>query len=355
MSDLYKEISRTETTNLINAIGRDVTVLVEGHIGSGKSAILHDLAARLKDTHKAVYLDMTMMDVGDLQIPAIDHETKTTTFYPNESLGLHEDCPMVIMFDEFGKASPSVKNAVLPMLIERRIGNRKFHPDTIVFATTNLGSENVGDLFKAHERNRMSFVRMAKPTSDEWIAWALDHDTPVEVCAWVKQNPQCFDSFENYKNPSDNPYIFHPQAPRTAFVTHRSMTQAGKIVAQRAMLGDDALTHALIGTIGQSAAMDMMNFVHMGDTLPERQQILDDPTNAPVPTSPAAIVMLCMQSLGWLDTNNVDAWMTYAKRFPMQEAVAMWATMAVQSSKCVRVVTTNDQFTNWAIDNSFMF
>lgn len=354
MDTLFKEISRPATINLIAAVGRTVTVLVEGAIGSGKSAVLQDLAARFKDTHKAVYIDMTMLDIGDLQLPAADHGTCTMTFYPNESLGLHEDRPMIIMFDEFGKASPSVKNAVLPMLIERRVGNRKFHPDTIVFATTNLGAENVGDLFKPHERNRMSFVRMAKPTADEWLHWALDNGVPAEVCAWVKQNPQCFDSFEDYKNPADNPYIFHPQAPRTAFVTHRSMTQAGHIVAQRAMLGDEALTHALMGTIGQSAAMDMMNFVRMGDTLPSRDQIFSAPATTPVPTSPAAIVMLSMQSLGWLDAGNIDAWMTYLQRFPSAEVIAMWATLAVKSNK-VGIVTSNAQFTKWVMDNSFIF
>ena len=63
MNDLYKEISRDDTANLIATVGHQVTVMVEGHVGSGKSALLHDLGERLKDTHRAVYLDMTMLDI----------------------------------------------------------------------------------------------------------------------------------------------------------------------------------------------------------------------------------------------------------------------------------------------------
>lgn len=357
MDQLYKELSRTDTANLIATVGDKVTILVEGHIGSGKSALLHDLAERFSDTHKAVYLDMTMLDIGDLSLPAVNHDNETAVFYPNESLGLHHDGPMIIMFDEFGKASPSVKNSVLPMLIERRMGNRRFHPGTIVFATTNLGAENVGDLFKPHERNRMSFVRMAKPTNEEWIAWGVNNDLAPEILAWVKQNPQCFASFDEVHNPDDNPYIFHPKAPRTAFVTHRSMEQASHLIKRRLELGDETLTHALIGTIGSAAAQDIMSYVNMGDNLPSRKEILESPDTARVPDNPAAVIMLCLQSVGWItdDTAHyIDPWMRYMERFPSKEAGAMWASLVIRSSK-MKLVSRNSRFTKWALANSYMF
>lgn len=354
MNDLYKEISRDDTANLIATVGHQITVMVEGHVGSGKSALLNDLGERFKDTHRAVYLDMTMLDIGDLQMPAVNHEQRTATFYPNETLGLHHNGPMIVMFDEFGKASPSVKNSVLPMLIERRIGNVKFHPETIVFATTNLGAENVGDMFKPHERNRMTFVRMAKPTADEWIAWGVNNDLAPEVLAWVNQNPHCFASFDEVSGPDDNHYIYHPKSPRTAFVTHRSMAQASNLVKQRQILGEDTLTHALIGTIGPAAAMDMMSFVRMGDELPSRKEILTNPEGAPVPKSPAAIIMLCVQSIGWLEPKTVDAWMTYMERFPMKEAAAMWCNLVIRANK-IQTVAAHKSFTKFAIENGYLF
>jgi hypothetical protein len=354
MSDLYKDVTRTDAANLIATVGNHVTFMVEGHIGSGKSALLGDLAQRLGATHRGVYLDMTMLDIGDLQLPGVDHESKTSVFYPNESLGLQFDAPMILMFDEFGKASPSVKNAVLPMLVERRFGMRKFHPDTIVFATTNLGAENVGDLFKAHERNRMSFLRMAKPGAKEWIDWGVSHDVAPEVLAWVHENPQCLDSFEDVEDPRVNPYIFHPKAPRTAFVTHRSLEQASHIVKCREQLGLDATTHALIGTIGQAAALDMGAFLDLGRDLPKRDQIITDPEHAPIPGSPAALVMLCVQSARWVSKDTIDAWMTYMGRFPQKEAQAMWAGFLVNMNR-VGEFASCKSFTDWAIANNYLF
>lgn len=354
MSDLYKEISRSDTANLIATVGSEVTVMIEGHMGSGKSALLHDLGARFADTHRAVYIDMTMRDIGDFLMPSVDHESRTATFYPNETLGLHLDTPMIVMFDEFGKASPSVKNAVLPMLIERRIDNLKFHPDTIVFATTNLGAENVGDMFKPHERNRMSFVRMAKPTADEWLAWGVEQELSHEVLAWVNQNPHCFASFDEVSSPDENHYIYHPKSPRNAFVTHRSMVQASRLVKQRELLGEDALTHALMGTIGNAAAMDLMSFVRMGDELPTRKEILNNPTGAPVPKSPAAIIMLCVQSIGWLAQDTVDAWMTYMDRFPQKEASALWCSLVIRAKK-INTVATNKRFTDYVLKMGYLF
>lgn len=354
MGQIKTSLTRKETVDLIAAVGHEVTVMVEGHIGSGKSAMLSDLAKRFKDTHEAVYFDMTLLDLGDIQLPAIDHEKKTSTFYPNEAFGLTGDVPMILMFDEFGKAHAGVKNAVLPMLVERRLGNIRFHEDTIVFATTNLGEENVGDLFKAHERNRMSFVQMEKPDADSWIEWAANNDISPEVMAWVHQNPHCFASFEGIEDPNVNPYIFHPRAPRTAFVTHRSMEQASNIIKGRKNISPDALVLALSGTIGSVAAMDMVTFVEMGEDLPTRKQILADPANAPVPESPAAVVMLCAQSVGWVDETTCSKWMEYMQRFPEKEMQAFWAGLVVSVGK-LNQLSTVDAFTKWVTANSYLF
>ena len=71
-------------------------------------------------------------------------------YLTNEELGAHHDKPIILMIDEFGKSNPAVKLALLRMMLERKIGSYTLHPDSIVFATTNLGAEGVGDLLPAH-------------------------------------------------------------------------------------------------------------------------------------------------------------------------------------------------------------
>ena len=339
MNDLYRNISRADLVKSILALGNEISFLVEGHIGPSKSSLINDLSQALP-THTPVYIDMACIaDSGDFQLPALDHANKVSSFYPNESFGLHTGKPMIIMFDELGKSgNQGVINAVLPALNERRWGNQYFHPDTIVFATTNLGTENVGDMLKPHATNRITRVKMAKPTAKEFIAYGQNHNLHPVVAAWVDRNPQCFASYEDVSDPSENEYIYHPKQQRPAFVTHRSMTRASRIMFARDTLGDDALTHVLCGTIGAPAALSLMTFATMADQLPTRHEIISNPTSAQIPDSPAAMVMMTCQAIHWVERDTLTSWIKYLNRFPINEPKALFALQ----------LTNNDKKIGWA-------
>lgn len=354
--NMYQTITRQDLVQSILTLGTDITFLVEGHIGSSKSALIHDLAEGLPE-HTPVYIDMAnIADSGDFQLPAVNHEQRTSEFYPNTSLGLHTNKPMILMFDELGKSSTqSVINAVLPALNERRWGNRKFHPDTIVFATTNLGNENVGDVLKPHARNRITRVQMAKPTAKEYIAYMSDHNLHPVLGAWIDRNPHCFASFEDVDNPDDNPYIYHPSVLRPAFVTHRSMTRANTIMHKRDMLTYDALVHLLAGTVGAPAALDIMTFVALADQLPSKQEILSNPHNAQVPDNPTAMILLACQAFNWVDETTLDAWMAYMNRFPFSEAKAVFALQLTNNDNKYVWASRNQSFTDFVRINQHLF
>jgi hypothetical protein len=342
-----------ETADFISATGHDVTAIVQGHIGSGKSSLIDVIAKRFPG-HRKVYMDMTVMHEGDFRIPAVDHESKTTQFYYNESLGVHDNVPVVLMLDEMGKASKPVKDAALPLLVERRAGNKYLHPDSIVFATTNLGAESVGDTFQAHHRNRMSFVTMSKPTAKEWVDnYATLNDVAPEIIMWVGERPEALASFEQYNDPNDNPFIFHPKAQRSAFVTHRSLTQASKIVNRRHLMTNNALENSLIGTIGAPATVDLQAWIVMGDSLPKRSEIINAPDDARMPKEIAGKMMLTHQALNWVMEDTLDAWMQYMSRMPKEMQALFCTTVIKKESKAF--VLDNQAFTGFAIKNQYMF
>jgi Mg-chelatase subunit ChlI len=68
------EIDLDQTAALIKATGHLRTVLVQGHMGTGKSSLLKTLATMLP-THKPVYFDCTTKDLGDITIPKISNQT----------------------------------------------------------------------------------------------------------------------------------------------------------------------------------------------------------------------------------------------------------------------------------------
>jgi hypothetical protein len=354
--NMYQTINRADLVQSILALGNEITFLVEGHIGSSKSSLIYDLAKALPE-HTPVYIDMAnIADSGDFQLPAVNHESKTSEFYPNTSLGLHTGKPMILMFDELGKSSSqSVINAVLPALNERRWGNRSFHPETLVFATTNLGRENVGDVLKPHVRNRITRVKMAKPTAKEYIAYMSNHNLHPILAAWIDRNPQCFASFEEYDNPDDNSYIYHPAVQRPAFVTHRSMTRANLIMHKRDMLTDDALVHALMGTVGAPAALDIVTFMRLADQLPTRQEIMNNPQFAQVPDNPSAMILLACQAYNWVDATTLPAWMTYMNRFAFAEAKALFAIQLTNNDNKYDWASRDQSFTDFARAHQHLF
>jgi hypothetical protein len=346
---------------LIKSVGHLRTFLLQGHMGTGKSSLLTTLAADPDlSNHVPCYFDCTTKDLGDITLPNIkvNQDVPYVTYATNEELGAHENKPIILMIDEFGKANPAVKNALLRLILERKIGSYTLHPDSIVFATTNLGSEGVGDLLPAHARNRITVVETKKPDAMEWVEWGIGNGVDHTILGWVKDNPQVMQDFRDVPNPDDNQYIFHPKAvDRAAFCTPRSLHAASDILQNREGLDDNTLTAALMGTIGTRAAMDFMAFLKLADQLPSLESIKNDPDNATVPTSASATCMVVFRSLSTVERDWMDAWMTYMLRLGT-EFQSLFAN-GVRSSKYNKakqsMVMQNKQFTQWAMDNNYMF
>jgi predicted AAA+ superfamily ATPase len=59
--------------------------LLQGEPGIGKSSLLKMLSVELPD-HEVAYIDVPNMDLGDIAMPVIDHETKHHTVLPQRSV-----------------------------------------------------------------------------------------------------------------------------------------------------------------------------------------------------------------------------------------------------------------------------
>ena len=349
-------LSLDECVDLIAAVGTKRTVLMQGDMGNGKSSTLKTLAERFPD-HAPIYFDATNKDLGDMMLPSIKgaDEQGFVRFMPNEEMGLHLDKPVIVMIDEYGKANPSVKNALNILMLERKMGSYELHPDSIVFATTNKGAEGVGDIIPPHGRNRITIVQVRKTDHMTWIEWGINNGIEHTLLGWVKDNPQLFASFEDVRDPDDNPYIFHPNQQRAAFVTPRSLHAASDILHARADMNDTTLTAALMGTIGDRGAMDLMAFVKLADQLPSLDSIKTKPMEAKVPESAAAVCMVVYRTLAALESDWLDKWMEYLPRLDA-EAQGLFAN-GVRSEKYNKrsMVMTNKKFTTWAREHNYMF
>lgn len=352
-------LSLDQVTTALLAGGNKRTMLVQGHIGTGKSSLLKTLAQQLPD-HHACYFDCTTKDLGDIALPNIaklDATAGYVEFLTNEELGMHLNKPIILMIDEYGKANPAVKNGLLRVMLERKLAGRELHPDSIVFATTNLGAEGVGDLLPPHARNRVTIITVRKPTSTEWIEWGIENGIDHTLLGWVRDNPQVLQSFDEVTSPADNPYIFHPREQRVSFVTPRSLEAASDWLKQRHSFDAQTLNALLIGTIGERGAMDLSAFVELADQLPTLKSIQETPEEATVPSSASAICMVVYRALQAVDATWIENWMVYLNRLP-KEAQGMFVNgvrATKYNSNRRNIVMASHGFGTWARSNAHLF
>jgi len=361
-ADLYA-LSLEQVAKSILAVGEKSTVIAVGDMGSGKTSGLgsHLRAARPNNTY--IHFDCTNKDIQDLSVPKFMEKLGSmvsdyVSFVPNEELGVHLGKPVTINFDEFLKAPKPVQKAVRRVMLERVVNGIALPEGSIVFGTSNLSGEGLGDSLEAHQRNAVIFVRMRKPNAEEFISFGINNGFNATTLGWARENPHAFQSFTDVKNPRDNEVIFHPaDKARTAFVTGRSLEKASDVLhAREAGDIDDTTTMAmLIGCIGPVAAQDMMAFTKLSDKLPKRDEILKSPNTAPVPENVAALCMVVFRALSSMDREFIDPWMTYMERLSMDAQGLFVNGVRAERYAHQHIVMTNKKFSAWCQANNVLF
>jgi hypothetical protein len=347
-------ISARQVKALIKAVGHKRTVLVEGEAGSGKTSIHYALAA---DPQFAGYyapkpIDCTQLSDGSLVMPDIDRSRGVSRELPNERLGVSEEnhagmkgaTPVLMCFDEIAKSRQFVKDAIAPIVYERRIGNYVMPEKSVVFACTNLSEEGLGDSMQAHLRNRLIIVQMRKPTKDEWVQdFAIPRGLNENIVAAAEMYPTVFQSFMDYRAGGthagknlgrDNPFIADPSnASQGQVVTPRSLHAASDLVDELGMLDSQTLQEALSGCVGAPFAANIMAMIRFGEQLPAYDRVVADPGGAPLPTNPTAQIVQCFQFVTQCaNKEEAESLSEYVQRM-REEMKSLFVNTIVNSTK----------------------
>jgi hypothetical protein len=346
-----KSVSLKQAAKLIGTV-RNNRFMLQGEPGIGKSSLMGALADMYPDYHLA-YIDVPNMDLGDICMPVIDHDSKTTKYYPNARFGIHTGKPSIIMLDEFSKGSPPVINMLHPLLEAHnpRLGDLPLHPDSIVFMTGNLSTDGVGDNLKAHTLNRVSKVVVRKPDGDEWTEWAIANGVePIVIAAAREYKGDWFASYLDH--PEGLPkeaVVFNPKMPTTAYVSGRSLERASNIIKHRDVFDSDSLIAALSGTIGEKASRDLEAYITFADQLPTWEAIIKSPTTTPIPEGAGACALVAFNAIAKVEKDTMTPFMDYISRF----APEWQACFAINIAKSPRqkIAFGCKAFSDWVAKN----
>lgn len=324
-----EQVTLSQAASLILGTGDLNTILLTGAPGIGKSSILKTLAKKLPD-HVVSYIDVATLDLGDIAMPMVDRDRGVTEYAPNARFGLSNDStrPVVIMLDELGKAQGPVLNMLLPLMLERRLNDRQLPAGSLVFGTTNLATDNVGDRIPAHAYNRMTVLDVANPTAGEWLTWAADSDIAPEVVSFARDVPCIFERYDLRSKKADaNPYIFDPTRGQTkAFCSPRSLEKASNIIKRRDKFDPSALLAALAGTVGAAAANDLDTQIRVGDALPQFEEVIRDPETARLPKTVSEYYMMALKCASGANEDTIAPFCAYAKRWTTFEAQSLFVS-----------------------------
>ena len=349
---LNTEVSLQQAEELILNVGTQNAIHLVGEPGIGKTAMFERLVKRTG--YRGVYIDTPNTELGDIGIPMPNHETKTTTLYPNEVWGFHLNQALMIFIDEFTKpSSQAVQNMLHPLLNERRIGGMRLHKDSIVVTAGNNLSDGVGDMLKAHSLNRLTVVPVRKPTWEEYVAYGTDAGFAPELLTFVRQYPEVMASYKD-STQKENTRIFNPKFPQRSYFSPRSGHRASNILLKRHLISRDALIASLSGTIGESSARDLLAFVEVADSLPTWEEILDAPAKAKVPTDAAALCILAYSAVQKVDRGSINQWFEYLKRTP-KELQSVFCVTCNQNEQKQQILMTSPAFINWMRSNQYLF
>lgn len=359
MSKPFADVNLDNFYELVKACGATNTVIAQGETGIGKSYVLSRFKKEFGDKYTYIYLDCTTKEAGDLAMPKIyDLDGRfLLDFVPSKELGLHLDKPCIVMVDEIGKTSRPVQNVLCRFIYERKVGEFSLHPDSIVFATTNLADEGFGDNMPAYMRNRAVVVTVRKPSAEEWIeGFAIANDVHPTVMQTVSEKPDMLASYRDYigkKTGDQNPYIYDPNHPKQAFVTPRSLALASNLLKATEHLTPAVRQHMLAGQIGEVGAADMMAMNELFHKLPRYGDIVKTPSKAQLPEGGGAACMLVYTMIQNVEKEHVPSVMTYVERMA-KEAQALFCKGMLKREKAA-MIAAERAFLDWTSSNAYLF
>jgi hypothetical protein len=367
-------LSASQVVSLIAAVGDKRTVIVEGENGIGKTALFHALRKLPKFAdHIAVQpIDCTQLSDGSVWMPDLDRENGVSRELPNErfgvsafnQLGVNNSKPILVGLDEIAKAPQFIKNVLAPIIYERRVGNLSMPEGSVVVCFTNLSIEGLGDSIQAHLRNRLVFVKMRKPSCDEWVKWATDNGINPMVIAFVNNEPRVMQSFLDYEKggmfegkdlSKDNGFIFNPKSMQLAYATPRSLVAASDILdAGIGVLDDDTLEAALVGTVGATTAEALASFIRFGREICEYSRVIKSPDTAPLSDNPTAQLIQVFQFVTRVaDRTEAEAIVKYVWRMRAEMQSIFCNTVA--TSQRVAMFATINEFGRMLAEHKIFF
>lgn len=237
----YKTIKRLART----ALESNLSVLILGHPGVGKSTMARELAQEFN--LPLIEIRLAHVDPSELvgvQMP--DKDTRKLVWYVPEWVPV--DKPAFVFLDEINAGVTKLHQAAAyQIVLDRRAGAATFHPETKIMAAGNLEEDNaiVTPLSQALNNRFVHF--QLEPEVETWLEWAAK--------AGISPLTRAFIHFRGLQ-------ALYNNTGEAAFPTPRSVAMADKLyqAAKQNKMKKYEIKQLIASTIGEGMAVQFVEF-----------------------------------------------------------------------------------------------
>lgn len=284
-------------------IDMGLPVFIWGPPGIGKSQMVQQIAKE----RGIACLDTRaqLLEPIDLRgMPKVDDKASLVrwippVFLPNEKVHGKEG---LLFLDELNTASISVMNSCLQLTLDRRVGEYELPEGWQVIAAGNDSQHKAAvNRMPAPLANRFAHIPV-EPDVDAFCLYGQKRDFHPMVLGFVR--------FKKDR-------LHNMDIGEKAFPTPRGWENVSKVLDREPPKG---MRFKLVSAIiGETAALELEEFIETWMTLPEPEEITRQPKKARVPDSLAGQYAVASAMTRWAERKNFAAFITYLQRFERKE------------------------------------
>lgn len=331
-----RTIRPSQLTNELRANARaNIPTMVWGPPGIGKSQIAYQIAEDLNA--KLFELRANLFDPvdvrGGLKVVEQDDGTYRTKY------GVPEDYPdsnytgnVVLLVDELPNAPKATQNALLQLILDKKIGTYSLPAGTAIIAAGNRSIDRAA----VHEmptpvKNRFAHYEI-EANIDDWVAWALNNNINPTIISFLRYRPTLLHSLDSREN---------------AFPTPRAWEMVDRKLPFMGSTPDEQF-YGVASVIGDGPAGEFIAFKQSADKMPDLDKVLASPHSVNVPDDPSILFAVSGALASRADENNFKDIMAYAKRMPAEYQVVIVRDSLAKDRDLIQTTA----FQKWTQDNA---
>lgn len=256
-------------------------------------------------------------------------------FFPFGNLRKARDAkrPTFYFMDDFGQAAEAIQKAAMQFILSRTINGMPISDHIVFVAATNRKADKAGvsGILEPVKSRYMSIVDFEIHT-DDWIAWAISANMPVELIAFIRFRENFLTDFVPTKDLKNGP------CPRT-------ITNVGKW--QLSALPAHLQFETFKGAAGEAFAAEYTSFLNVWKQLPNIDKIFMAPDTEGVPDKPDVLYATIGAIASRVNDLNANNAFRYIKRLPEEVQVACVSDILLRDKN----LTMTKGYQQWSIDN----